>query len=483
MIRSRREWLGGLLSLPLVGCAGTSIFRPYSPKPIRIVLPEIGKATLPSGATLYHAADMSVPLVAIAVAIRAGHGHDEIGREGLAQIMSSLLREGMAGTNRVALEQRYGRLGASVDAFVTASLMVLRCTVHRDQAAEALRLLADNLRDPTFADASFERGLDLHRIALGSMRADPESLAGLGLIRAELGCEPPSSTLAIGTASALDSQSLAQGRAWLAPLVRSDNAIVVLTGALDHDEARRWADDATQTWTRGYEPAPSPTHALPSRAQRANNVLVTVPKLAQAVIAFGGRRQPSTPRGVIEALADGMTRSVLHHELRTLRRVTYGLGSLSRMTKHGSFTQMTAVVEAAEVSRVTQRIRTVLLRLPSMQINEDDLDYARRNGMVALMADLSGAEILLRRLLDLAEDDRGPDLHQRQLDEVEQLDPATFSSVFQSLHPDGEVRLSIVGRSAALDYARAVLPKPGIVELVPDQLLGFERADAGPDRI
>ncbi|MEM9454760.1 MAG: insulinase family protein [Myxococcota bacterium] len=472
----------GLGTIPWLGCAGRGSDRrpPQTPSSVAVELPRITRGTFGRGSGLYLVEDHGVPLVAMAVAVAAGHRHERSQEQGRAAVAASMVLEGMEGGDRAALLGRYGDLGATPYTSVGRSLLVLGSTVHRDDAVAALRLMLGNLRRPTGADDAFERVVREHRESLRAARGSAEVVAGLGLLLASQGVEPPASLLSEGTAESLAALTPEQARAWLALRLRLDGLTFLMAGDVDEPQILRWIDAATDDWPPASEPAPAippvPERLLASARPRI--VLVHWPQLPQAIVALGGPREPyGHPDEPAQTLADGILLSVMHHELRQRRRISYGVQQRGWNTRLGVVTQLWAKVEPTRVGPATEQLRAFVERFEqgALLVDEAVIDD-RQAAMIAMMHDYHGAEPALGQLRRLAEADLPARTPQQRLAWLRSLDaPQVTAALRQLAHPE-RLRWCIVGDSAVLEQARSVLPREGVVERTPAEL--FERAGA-----
>lgn len=476
---SRRRVLAGLGATPWLGCtaAGTERRPPRTPTAVDVTLPSVLHGALTGGATLYLVEDHGLPLVALGVGVAAGHRYEPPGAEGRAAVAAGMLTEGMEGGDRSALLDRYGELGTTPYASVGPSQLMLRCTVHRDDAPAALRLMLDNLRYPSGAEDAFERVLRAHRESLRAAQGDPEAVAGLGLLLASQGVDPPASTLAGGTDQSLAALTLEAARTWLASRLRLDGLTFLVAGDVREAEARGFIDDATAGWPAapGLPPGAPPALRVIPEGARPHKVLVRWPQLPQAIVALGGPRQPyGHAAEPAQTLAEGIMASLMHYELRRRRRISYGVQRRPWVTKLGAASQLWAKVEPAGLGQATEQLWTYLQRFQREgQLADDAIDDDRRAAMIGMMHDFHGAEPELAQLRRLAEGGLPADTARRRLEWLQDLDAGGVTAALRRMfHPD-RVGVCVVGSAAVLERARAVLPDDGVVERTPAQLFGY----------
>lgn len=476
---SRRQLLTALAATPWLGCAGGTERRPpHTPEDVEVRLPEIDRGTLDTGPALYLMEDHQLPLVAMAVAVEAGHGGERPGEEGLAAVAAALLLEGMAGLDRAALLDRYGELGTTPFAAVEVRHLVLGCVVHRDDAPAAVRLMLDHLRAPLATEEAFVRVRRERRESLLAARGLPDVVAGLGLLRGTFGVDPPISLLGDGTTASLDALAPQSAWSWLPRRLGRDGLTFLFAGDVTVPQASAWIGAATLDGPASAT-APGPMHApaltpapTPGRSPRV--VLVPWASLPQAVVALGGRRAPlGHPDEPAEALASSVMSGLMHHELRERQRVSYGVQTRAWTTKRGPAGQIWAKVEPADTGRAVRQLWAFVDRLAGAQALSDGMvDDLRRANRVAMMHAHHGAEAGLAQLLQLAEGDLPARASARRLEQLDRLRASDVTEALRRLVQPDDVVMCVVGPPAALEAARRARPEAEVIQRSPDALFG-----------
>lgn len=476
---SRRHWLAGLSTTALSGCAGAREHQPpKTPRGVEVLLPRISREPIAGGGTLYLVPDEGVPLVALAVTLRAGHGQEPPGQEGLARLVASMLLEGMEEGDRRGLLDRYGELGTTPAAWAMPRRLMLRCTVHRDDAPAALRLMLDNLRRPTLSPEAFERLRRQQQGSLASAEGDPNAVTGLGLMLGTQGVEPPAALLSLGTAGSVGALQLDDVRSWLAHRRHRAGLTVAMAGDVDEASAHAWIREASLDWSAGGESTESPSQEQPVEHAGPRTVLVPWPGLSQAVVGLGTPVKALGDRGEpAQTLASSLLAGIVSRELRTRLRTSYGVESETWRTKLGEVGGHWAKVDPADVGRAVQRILEFLQRIEGeVKFRADVVQELRQGAMIDQMNDFHGAEPSLAQLLRLAEDDLAPQTYRSRLEVLRQVDAPQVTGAFLRAHHPERLRVCILGDPAAVQRAQAVLPADGVVVRSPAQLMGRQPA-------
>lgn len=488
MKHTRRRLLAGLGTLSLLGCSrtGSEHTPPSLTRTEDLRIPAVLHGTLARGPEVRLIEDHGVPLVAMAVALRAGHRDDPQGQEGLARLTSNLLLLGVDGCDQAALLDRYGELGAMPDAFVAPALLGLQCVVHVDQGAAALRLMVENLRYATLGDEPFERLRRAQREALIASRGDPSHVAGLGVLLASGGHEPPTGMLSSGTPRSVDAVRPEDARRWWSVRLRPASLVVLIAGAVHPEDASSWVDLATRGWSSPADPVPSlPVRDVVGPRDRMTSVLVPWPSLPQAVLAIGGLRAPyGDPDEPAETIAHSMMAGGMLRELRTLQRTSYGVVPTTWDTKLGPMHRLEATIEPADAKQAIERVLLSLQRfLNDPAAIERRLEDVRRDLAMGMMNDHHGSEAAHGQLMRAAAEGLPPHAAERRLRRLKALDVDDVVAAAQRLYASRSLRIGLVGDPAALAAARAALPESGTIERRPADLVGLDDAQAPAEPI
>lgn len=462
----RRTWLWGLSCASVAACAGAP--PPLTTTPEAGVPPHIERNVQQRGMLAY-TAFAGGPLTSLALALRVGHRHEPAGREGLAVLVGNVLVG--APRDPASLASRLATLGARPKLFVTADLLAIVCTVQHRHVERALHELLATLDQPLSADV-FERCRAEQDRRIRSQQGDLAHVVGLGLLLAHFGHEPPSGLLELGTPTSLAALDRAAAQDWLDRLARADQAILAAAGSSDLDALAAMVERSSATWlTRDQAQAPASEWELEQHNQ-PRTVAIVSPRAARAIVAFGTRRHPGTKRALVERMIDRVIASIIHHELRTDARMTYGVESKLWATKYGGFRQFSAIIAHHELGRAVQRVHTLLLGLDRISLGEDTLESAIRLFTLERASGLQTTEQLLGDLLELAETGDSPEQLAAQLAELRSLDAEGLSMALQLDYPRNEVSMAFVGTANALEYARDARRK-SLIERTPDELIGI----------
>lgn len=168
----------GLLATVLAIQAHGATGQPVAP-PVIFRVPPAKTVVLPNGLTLVLMEHRAVPLISVAVVVRAGASTDPVGKEGLASLTASLLRAGSSARSAEQFSEELDAAGATFQTSVgvDATHIVAECS--KAHLTRVLDLIGEALTHPMFPDREVERRKAQRLDEALLNRDDPELAARL----------------------------------------------------------------------------------------------------------------------------------------------------------------------------------------------------------------------------------------------------------------------------------------------------------------
>ena len=304
---------------------------PPAPGPApKLSVPTPSLQTLGNGLQVISVQRAGLPLVTAQLLLRRGGELDPLGKAGVADLTAQLLSKGAAGRSAPQIAAEAEALGGSLGASAGWDNSGVGITVTTPKLPQALALLADVVRRPSFAPDELERArkqaLDDLRLAL----SQPTSLASLAAARAVFGNGAYGHSRA-GTPTSLAGIDRTDVQALHAALYRPDDAILVLTGDISPAQAKALAQTSFGDWQ-------APATALPTAPPGSGNsalpalLVIDQPGAGQAGVVAAHLAPPRDDAGyytgtVANAVLGGSYSARLNEEIRIKRGLSYGANS------------------------------------------------------------------------------------------------------------------------------------------------------------
>ncbi len=446
---------------------------PPAPGPApTLTVPTPSMQTLDNGLQVVSVQRDGLPLVTAQLLLRRGSEFDPPGKAGVSALTAQLLTKGAAGRTAPQIAAAAEALGGSLDASAGWDSSEVGITVTTPKLPQALTLLADVVRRPTFDDAELDRArkqaLDDLRLAL----SQPTSLASLAAARAVFG-EGAYGHSRAGTPTSLAGISRADVQAAHASAYRPDNAILVLTGDISATRAKALAQSSFGDWKApdtGLPTAPAGkgASALPAL------LVINQPGAGQAGVVAVHLAPSRDDAGyytgtVANAVLGGSYSARLNEEIRIKRGLSYGAGSNLDDRRDSGIWRATAQTKNPSAPQVVDLMLGEFARLRDAPVPAAELAARKATLIGGYGRSLETTAGLAGQVGDLAV--YGVDLGEvgRYIDRVQAVTPAQIQAYAQAhLGADG-THVVVVGDAskfgAALDKSH-----PGVDTLQADKL-------------
>lgn len=277
-----------LLSLLLLGTVQSLSGQQFPsdvppPEPVGAMrLPRPQEELLPNGLRLVVYEDHRAPVVSIALGLRAGNAYDPSGKEGLSDLLASLLTRGAGPLSGDSVAALVERAGASFGVVSGSDHLTLQFDTPSSEVATGLSVIANAVQRPALDSTEFAaRKQDRLNAVSGSLE-DQQALAGRVFLLSTYADHPygrrprPASLLSIGPGDL---------RSYAAARLRPSGAVLVVVGDISFADASLKVRREFGAW-KGSQPAKLPAQG--ARRIAAGAVLVHVPGATEATILVGG---------------------------------------------------------------------------------------------------------------------------------------------------------------------------------------------------
>ncbi len=366
----------GVVTLPAARAqAFDTAPQPGAPRPLSIAAPV--EQRLPNGLRVVLAERRGVQLVTAQLLVLSGSEADPTTRAGLASMTAGLLTKGTAKHSASALARAAESLGGALESGAAWHQSEVAITVSVPRLDEALALVSEAVRHPSFAPAELDRlrvqSLDELKVAY----ARPGTLALLAAQHLLFG-NGAYGHPAGGTPASLQRITRADLLALHAEHYRPDNAVLVLAGDIDAAAALALAQRHFGDWKAalGRMPAAAPAWSVGSPLPQTTAV-IDMPQSGQAAVVLA---VPLPPLGaeraaaaVMNSVLGGGFSSRLNQEIRIKRGLSYGAGSRLDARRAGGLLGLVVQTKNESAAEVAALLHGELDRLVAAPAGDDEL--------------------------------------------------------------------------------------------------------------
>ena len=293
--------------------------------------PKPAEQTLPNGLRVIVVERREYPLVSAQLLIKNGGEVDPPELAGLADMTANLLTKGTQTRDATQIAQQIESLGGFLDSGARWDSSFANVGVMSSKLSQAMEILADVVRRPTFKSEEVERlrqqYLDNVTLALG----DPGSIGRFVAARVVFGDSPYGHPVS-GTAESLTRITAADITKMHSRYYRPDNAILVIGGDISAKDGFALATRHFGDWQKPTAALEVVTPAKESATSQAGRVVVIdKPDAGQAAVFLArsgiNRKDTDYFRGIVSNSVLSGYSGRLNQEIRIKRGLSYGAGS------------------------------------------------------------------------------------------------------------------------------------------------------------
>ncbi len=411
-------------------------------------LPLVHSVRLPNGLGLVVVEQHEVPVVDLALVVRAGVVRDPRDLPGLATFTAEMLDEGAGVRTALEIAEEVAFLGARYTTTTTFEYAQIGLHLPRRRLPAALDLLADVVQRPTFPEAEIARQRELRRAALLQLRDQPTQQSPLVFNAILYGADHPYGWPPQGTEASATALTRTRVEEFYRAYYRPNNARLLIVGDITPDEARRLIGERFGDWGRADVP-PLPVATPPRHGARAI-YLVDKPGAAQSVFRIGNvgvaRNTPDYyALQVMNTILGGSFTSRLNQNLRETRGYTYGAGSSFAMRRLAGPFQATASVVTTKTDSALIEFMRELRRIRDETVPGNELQKARQYLTLGFPAEFETTAGTAQQFLDLLVNDLPLDWYGTYLARINSVDAADVQRVARRYVDVDRLAITVVG--------------------------------------
>ncbi|HEY7785417.1 MAG TPA: pitrilysin family protein [Pyrinomonadaceae bacterium] len=434
-------------------------------KPFRA--PEVKTAKLEHGIELFVVERTDLPKVSLALATRAGGINEPAGREGLAGMTARVMRRGTKTKDAIAIDTELGDLGTALSAGSSREFSSLSLEVLKRNTDQALAIIADIARNPSFPATEFDREKKITLDNLSQQANNPNAVAQRVANMLAFGREHPYGRATLpGTVQPLTREDLINFHQmnW-----KPGSSALFFVGDITLAEATDLARRHFGTWTGGA--APTPTIAAPKPVGPGKIYLVDRQDAAQTVVAH---ILSAPPRGstdyfalkLADAVYGGGFGTRLNLNLRENKGYSYGVFSFpSLYTKAGTWIASGGVQTNKTKESVVEFMNELKFISGSKPISEKELTAAKLNRIRGYAQQFESVGRITQQIAELWAVGLPVSELQRETTELDRTALAAVNAAAQKYAMPTNATLLLVGDRAKIEAGLREL-NLGTIELL-----------------
>jgi zinc protease len=294
----------------------------------------------PGGIEAWLVSDHLNPIINMRFAFRGGAALDPNGKEGVANMVSSLLDEGAGDLDSQAFQRRLEDLSIVLRFDAGHDTFRGRLKTLSDNKNAAFALLKSAIGQPRFDDEPIDRIRSQILAGLRRSSQDPNTVASLTLAK-ELFPNHPYGRPVEGTPESIKAISRPDLKTFAHKRLARDNLVIGVVGDIAPDELGRYLDQVFL----GLPESSGASNVKESQPQTLGRTRVVEMAVPQSAIVFAQkglkRDDPDFYKAYVlnHILGGGGFTSRLYNEIREKRGLAYSIGSYLYPTKRAGILQ------------------------------------------------------------------------------------------------------------------------------------------------
>ncbi len=418
---------------------------------------EVQRVKSPGGIEAWMVEDHTNPIITLSIAFRGGAALDPEGREGLANMVSTLLDEGAGDLKSQDFQRRLEDL--SVSLYFSASRdnfsgRLRTLTRNRDAAFGLLKLA---LTKPRFDADAVARMRSQILAGLRQNLENPGTIAARRLFKT-LFPDHPYGRPTDGTMKTVAAITIDELRAFARARFARSNLVIGVTGDITADELGPLLDS-----TFGELPALSGGDGVRDVAPRTGNDVIVISKpMPQSTIMFGQagmkRDNPDFYAAYVMnyVLGGGGFTSRLFDEVREKRGLAYSVGSNLYPLKHSALILGSAGTASAVVKKTLEVVRAEWKRMAEGGMTAAELKDAKTYLTGSFPLRFTSSRRIANILVGMQLDNLGIDYLEKRNGYIEAVSLDKVNRVARQLLKPEKLTFVIVGEPDGL----AATPAP-----------------------
>ncbi len=407
---------------------------------------DIKEVVSPGGITAWLVQESTLPIIAVTFAFTGGATQDPVGKEGVANLLTTMLDEGAGDIVSQDFQSLLEELSIdmSFDSGADEFYGTLRTlTANRDEAFRLLRLA---LTQPRFDAEPLERMRAAITSNLRYEATDPDSIAGRAFMVAAFPDHPYSrpGNGTVDTVAAITADDL---RTFHDNIFARDNLTISVVGDIDEATLASALDSVF-----GGLAEKSVRVAVPDVEPVASAHVDIAMNIPQTVLRFGGSGVKRDDPDFIPAfiadhiLGGGSFSSRLFHEVREVRGLAYSASTGLASMDHAAFEFGGTATRADRADEAMEVIDAEIQRFAAEGPTDEEIKIAKEYLIGNYALRFTSSTRIARQLLGIQLEKLGIDYINRRNDMVAALTPDEIREASKRLFAGGGLIVVRVGQ-------------------------------------
>ncbi len=312
-----------------------------------VKLPDVKASQLDNGLTVLSIEHNELPLVSFSIRIKGGHTLDPEGKDGVANLLTSIMMEGTKTKTPQQLEKALGEIGAELKFTTSDEYITLYGSALAKNYQQAMALAQEILLEPRWDESQWQRIKQETKAQIQQANANPSSIAQNVYAKLLYGDSSKLATPVTGSLASIETISLDDVKQFYQQNIVAGLTTVHVAGDVKQASVLESVKPLKNRLSSASVELPA-MKALPT-IDKAQVYFVDVPGAKQSFLTIGNPAMKADANDYYQAVAvnhnlGGSFSGQLFQILRLQKGYTYGAYSgISRENAGGLFTARSSV--------------------------------------------------------------------------------------------------------------------------------------------
>jgi predicted Zn-dependent peptidase len=417
---------------------------------------EISK--LSNGLTVVSDPMSQLESASLGIWVNTGSRNETPGQMGISHLLEHMAFKGTTTRSARDIAEQIEAVGGTLNAYTSREQTAFHARILKQDVPLALDLIGDILTNPTFEQAELERERQVVLQELGQARDTPDDIV-FDHLQAAIFKDQPLGWSILGEEKTVNAFDHGMLRDYMAAQYRLEGMTLIASGAVDHAEMLKLAEEKCGGLNRGQVSAPPPAHYVGGDFRETEDL-----EQAHIAYAFPGLNNAAPDYFVAQIYATalgGGTSSRLFQEAREKRGLCYSIYAFSNGFQDSGFLGIYVGTGESEAAGISAVIAGEMAAMAG-DLTEAEVARARAQLKVSLLMGMerpsTRTEQIAGQLFALGKVQSAPEI----VSQLDAIDVATVRNFAAKVMEAGRPTMAAVGPIKKLESHAAFAARFGV---------------------
>ena len=375
----------------------------FSTNAQQISLPKVTREVLNNGLVVLLMEQHRLPIVSIQISFKGGSANDPVNKEGIANLMSNLLKSGTAKRSAKQIAEEIDFVGGKLEFSTKKENINLSFEVMKKDFDGSFALLSDVILNANFLQNEIDREKKMIYSEFEEVKEDPSSIAQIAFVK-EIFQSHPYGFINMGKQSSLEKITRDDLIKHYKTIIAPNRAVMAVVGDFNTKEMLKTIKNKFGAWKESSIELKEIAEPKFESGQKC--VVVNKSDATQTQIRIGGigvarKNENYFAIQVANSIFGNGFTSRLVDEIRVKRSLSYGASSGFTMYKNGGSFLISTFTKNETVKEVVEVILTEIKKYREIGPTSEEIAKAKNYLIGDMARDLQTPDALASNLCEI----------------------------------------------------------------------------------